>query len=67
VKLWKRSRGAYELHPDMFTPKVILKVSPRTVENFVKKLRARYHTNAAKTWIKISSLLSEEYERARLA
>jgi endonuclease III len=60
VKLWKRSRGAYELHPDMFTPKQILKVSPRTVENFVKKLGARYYTNAAKTWIKISKILTEK-------
>jgi len=62
VKLWKRSRGAYELHPDMFTPKEILKVSPRTVENFVKKLGARYYTNAAKTWIKISKVLAEKYD-----
>jgi endonuclease III len=62
VKLWKRSRGAYELHPDMFTPKEILKVSPKTVENFVKKLGARYYTNAAKTWIKISKVLAEKYD-----
>lgn len=62
VKLWKNSRGAYELHPDMFTPKQILKVSPRTVENFVKKLGARYYTNAAKTWIKISQALAEKYD-----
>jgi endonuclease III len=61
VKLWKRSRGAYELHSDMFTPKQILKVSPRTVENFVKKLGARFYTNAAKTWIKISKILTEKY------
>jgi endonuclease III len=62
VRLWKRSRGAFELHPDMFTPKQILKVSPRTVENFVKKLGARYYTNAAKTWINISRVLAEKYD-----
>jgi endonuclease III len=62
VKLWKRSRGAYELHSDMFTPKQILKVSPRTVENFVKKLGARYYTNAAKTWIQISKILTNKYD-----
>ena len=62
VKLWKRSRGAYELHSDMFTPKQILKVSPRTVENFVKKLGARYYTNAAKTWNKISRILTDKYD-----
>jgi hypothetical protein len=62
VKLWKRSKGAYELHPEYFTPDKILKVSPRTVENFVKKLGARYYTNAAKTWIKISRVLTEKYD-----
>jgi endonuclease III len=62
VKLWKRSRGAYELHAERFTPKEILKVSPRTVENFVKKLGARYYTNAAKTWIRISKVLAEKYD-----
>jgi endonuclease III len=62
VKLWKRSRGAYELHPEYFKPEKILKASPRTVGNFVKKLGARYYTNAAKTWIKISTVLTEKYD-----
>ena len=60
-KLWKRSRSAYELHPDRFTPEEILKVSPRTVENVVKSLGARFYSNAAKTWIKISKLLVDKY------
>ena len=60
-KLWKRSRGAYELHPDRFTPEEILRFSPRTVENIVKSLGARFYSNAAKTWIKISKLLVEKY------
>ena len=61
-KLWKKSRGAYELYPERFSPEVILKFSPRTVETFVKKLGARFYSNAAKTWIKISKLLADEYD-----
>ena len=60
-KLWKRSRGAYELHPERFTPEEILKLSSRTVENVVKSLGARFYSNAAKTWIKISKLLVDKY------
>jgi len=61
VKLWKRSRGAYELYPERFTPEEILRVSPRTVETIVKSLGARFYSNAAKTWIKISKLLLDKY------
>jgi endonuclease III len=61
VKLWKKSRGAYELYPERFTPKEILNVSQRTVENYVKKLGARFYSNAAKTWIKVSRLLVDKY------
>jgi len=60
-KLWKKSRGAYELHPERFTPQQILKVSPRTVEVFVKKLGARFYSNATKIWIKISQVLIDKY------
>ncbi|UCE16105.1 MAG: N-glycosylase/DNA lyase [Candidatus Bathyarchaeota archaeon] len=62
VKLWKKSRGAYELYPERFTPETILKFSPRTVETLVKNLGARFYSNAAKTWIKISKLLIDKYE-----
>jgi endonuclease III len=62
VKLWKKSRGAYELCPEHFTPEKILKASPRSVESFVKKLGARYYSNAAKTWVKTSRILTEKYE-----
>jgi len=61
VKLWKRSRDTYELYPERFTPEEILKISPRTVENTVKNLGARFYSNAAKTWIKISKLLVDKY------
>jgi len=61
-KLWEKSRGAYELYPERFTPEVILKFSPRTVETFVKKLGARFYSNAAKTWIKISKVLVDKYD-----
>lgn len=61
-KLWKKSRGAYELYPERFTPEEILKISPRTVENVVKGLGARFYSNAAKTWIKISKVLIDKYD-----
>ena len=60
-KLWRKSRGAYELYPERFTPEEILKVSPKTVETIVKNLGARFYSNAAKTWIKISNLLFDKY------
>ncbi len=60
-KLWKKSRGAFELHPERFTPERILKASQRSVEIFVKKLGARYYKNAAKTWKKISKVLLDKY------
>lgn len=62
VKLWERSRGAYELHPERFTPEKILKASPRSVEIFVRRLGARYYTNAAKAWIKVSRVLNDKYD-----
>jgi hypothetical protein len=37
-KLWKKSREFYELYPERFTPEEISKVSPRSVETFVKRL-----------------------------
>jgi endonuclease III len=61
-KLWKKSRGAYELYPERFTPEKILKVSQRSVELFVKQLGARYYKNAAKTWKKISEILLDKYD-----
>ena len=61
-RLWKKSRGAYELYPERFTPEEILKISSRTVENVVKGLGARFYSNAAKTWIKISKLLVDKYD-----
>ena len=60
-KLWKRSRDAYELYPERFSPEEILKLSPRTVETVVKNLGARFYSNAAKIWIKISKLLVDKY------
>lgn len=60
-KLWRKSRGSYELYPERFTPKEILKLSPRTIETFVKRLGARFYSSAARTWIKLSRILVDEY------
>lgn len=61
-KLWKKSRGAYELYPERFLPEKILKASPRTVETFVRKLGARFGSNSAKTWIEISKVIMDKYD-----
>ncbi len=61
-KLWKKSRGAYELHSERFQPKKILSLSPNSVQSFVKSLGARFSPSAAKTWIKISKLLVDKYD-----
>jgi len=61
-KLWKKSRGAYELYSERFTPEKILKVSPRTVETFVRQLGARFGSNAASIWIKLSKVLTDKYD-----
>lgn len=60
-KLWRKSRGSYELYPERFTPKDILKLGPRTVETFTRGLGARFYSSAAKTWIKISNILADKY------
>lgn len=60
-KLWKKARGAYELYPERFTPENILKVSPKTVETFVRSLGARFGSTAARVWIDLSKVLMEKY------
>jgi endonuclease III len=60
-KLWKKSRGAYELYPERFTPEQVLKVSPHSVEVFVRSLGARFGSTAAKIWKDLSIVLSEKY------
>lgn len=60
-KLWKKSRGAYELYPERFTPEQLLKASPKNVEAFVRKLGARFGSTAAKIWVDLSKILSEKY------
>ncbi len=61
-KLWKNSRGAYELHPERFTPAKILKASPKSVETFVRHLGARFYSNAARIWRGISKVLIDKYD-----
>jgi len=61
-KLWRNSRGAYELYTERFQPQRILKASPTSVETFVKKLGARFYANAARIWIGISQILDGNYD-----
>ncbi len=61
-QLWKKSRAAYALFPERFQPDKILKANPQTVENFVKYLGASQYVTGAKTWIKISKILADNYQ-----
>ncbi len=61
-QLWKKSRAAYTLFPERFRPEKILKSNPSTVETFLKYLGATQYVIGAKTWIKISKILVDNYE-----
>lgn len=60
-KLWQRARGAFELHPERFTPEKVLAVSERSLQVFLRRLGARFSPSAAKTWKKISAVLMDKY------
>ena len=61
-KLWRNSRGAYELYPERFTPEYISKMGDRTLRAFVRRLGARFSTTGVSTWKKISTVLIDKYE-----
>ena len=61
-KLWKNSRGAYELHPERFKPENIVKMGERNLRAFVRRLGARFSTTGVRTWKKISKILLDKYE-----
>ena len=60
-KLWRNARGAYELYPEKFTPEKILKASEDGLRIFLRRLGARYSSNAVNIWKKISKLLLDRY------
>ena len=61
-KLWRNSRGAYELYPERFKPENIATMGERTLRAFVRRLGARFSTTGASTWKKISSILLNKYD-----
>ena len=61
-KLWRNSRGAYELYPERFKPENIVKMGDRTLRAFVRRLGARFSTTGMSTWRKISTILLDKYE-----
>lgn len=60
-KLWRNSRGAYELYPERFEPENIVKMGDRTLRAFVRRLGARFSTTGVSTWKKISTILLNKY------
>lgn len=61
-KLWRNSRGAYELYPERFEPETILKLGDRTLEAFLRRIGARFSSTGVDTWRRISKILLEKYE-----
>ncbi len=61
-RLWRRSRGTYQLYPEMFCPEKILSLGKDTVRNLVKRLGGRYPVTGADTWKKVSRKLLYKYD-----
>jgi endonuclease III len=61
-KLWRNSRGAYELYPERFKPENIIKMGNRNLRAFVRRLGARFSTTGVSTWKKISTILLNKYD-----
>jgi hypothetical protein len=61
-KLWRNSRGAYELYPERFKPEIIVKMGDRTLRAFVRRLGARFSTTGVSTWKRISTILLNKYD-----
>lgn len=61
-KLWRNSRGAYEVCPESFKPENIVRMGDRTLRAFVRRLGARFSTTGVSTWKKISTILLNKYD-----
>jgi len=61
-KLWRNSREQYQHYPEMFDPQEILKTPDLRLIEFVRSLGARYPSNGAKAWKKISQILLKQYK-----
>ena len=59
--LWRNSRRQYNLHPELFEPKNILALQDDELVDFVRSLGARFPTNGAKAWKRVSELLISRY------
>ena len=61
-KLWRNSREQYQKSPSMFDPKEVLQTPEPLLIDFVRSLGARFPSNGAKAWRKISQILLNQYE-----
>ena len=61
-RLWRNSRSQYERHPEMFEPEIILATPDEKLRDFVRSVGARFPTNGASAWKKISRILLNRYD-----
>lgn len=61
VKLWRNARYTYLHHPEYFDPKNLVNMKLETLSQILRELGARYSTNGARAWKKISTILLEKY------
>lgn len=61
VKLWSKARSLYEDQPRLFEPEVIVSLDKEHLRSVTKSLGARYPTNAASGWKRISEILLHDY------
>ena len=62
VKLWQNARRTYSKSPEYFNPKNVVDMDLRALSSILRDLGARYPTNGAKAWKRISRILLEKYD-----
>jgi len=61
VKLWSRARSLYEREPRLFKPETIVRLDKDYLRGITKSLGARYPSNGADGWKRISEILLRQY------
>lgn len=61
VKLWRNARYTYLRNPEYFDPKNLVDMNLETLSHILRELGARYPTNGARAWKKISTILLKKY------
>jgi len=62
VKLWSNARALHMAHPECFEPKNIMKMDNQQLEEIIRNLGARYASNGASAWKRISEILLSRFD-----